>query len=271
MPKQRRAAASRSPARPVAKKSDPRKAKGAEGADAFEGGQGIETLGNESLIGPKAHPALSPHAETRRRLGLAVAARVRALTPKAPEPKEAPAPAPPPRRPAFYEALAVYETGVRALQRHDFAGRRRQPPRRHSRLSRRARAGRTRPALPAGLRAGDGSTAVRTPDRLRIGLRGHRRAERRRRRGSSRTPRQGPGKGSRERSRPLYYGCCPSRPGRSVAWRSVHLRQAITLNPENRSVALQDPDLGALHELDAFREALDAPSAASRRRIKARR
>jgi hypothetical protein len=51
----------------------------------------------------------------------------------------------------------------------------------------------------------------------------------------------------------------------------VHLRQAIALNPENRSVALQDPDLGALHELDAFREALDPPSAAIRRRIKARR
>ncbi len=27
---------------------------------------------------------------------------------------------PPPRKPAFYEALAIYETGVRALQRHDF-------------------------------------------------------------------------------------------------------------------------------------------------------
>jgi hypothetical protein len=33
------------------KEIDPRKAKGAEGADAFEGGQGIETLGNEALIG----------------------------------------------------------------------------------------------------------------------------------------------------------------------------------------------------------------------------
>ena len=47
-------------------------------------------------------------------------ARVRLLASKPPEPKEVPAPAPPPRRPAFYEALAVYETGVRALQRHDF-------------------------------------------------------------------------------------------------------------------------------------------------------
>lgn len=29
-------------------------------------------------------------------------------------------PAPPPRKPAYYEAIAAYETGVRALQRHDF-------------------------------------------------------------------------------------------------------------------------------------------------------
>ena len=34
--------------------------------------------------------------------------------------KEPAPPPPPPRKPAFYEALAIYETGVRALQRHDF-------------------------------------------------------------------------------------------------------------------------------------------------------
>src|SRR5919108_1038667 len=34
--------------------------------------------------------------------------------------KEPTPPPPPPRKPAFYEALAVYEAGVRALQRHDF-------------------------------------------------------------------------------------------------------------------------------------------------------
>src|SRR5687768_13555571 len=33
----------------------------------------------------------------------------------------APAPPPPaPRKPGYYEAIAIYETGVRALQRHDF-------------------------------------------------------------------------------------------------------------------------------------------------------
>src|SRR5688572_14175708 len=32
----------------------------------------------------------------------------------------APPPGPPPRKPGYYEAIAIYETGVRALQRHDY-------------------------------------------------------------------------------------------------------------------------------------------------------
>ena len=39
---------------------------------------------------------------------------------RAPEP--APAPPPAPRKPGYYEALAMYENGVRALQRHDYPG-----------------------------------------------------------------------------------------------------------------------------------------------------
>jgi Tfp pilus assembly protein PilF len=51
----------------------------------------------------------------------------------------------------------------------------------------------------------------------------------------------------------------------------VHLRHAITLNPDNRSVALQDPDLGALRHLEAFHQVLGTLDAAIRRRVKARR
>ena len=39
---------------------------------------------------------------------------------RAPEP--APTPPPAPRKPGYYEALAMYENGVRALQRHDYQG-----------------------------------------------------------------------------------------------------------------------------------------------------
>jgi len=51
----------------------------------------------------------------------------------------------------------------------------------------------------------------------------------------------------------------------------VHLRHAISLNPDNRSVALQDPDLGALHGLEAFHQVLENRDAPTRRRVKARR
>ena len=40
-----------------------------------------------------------------------------------------------------------------------------------------------------------------------------------------------------------------------------HLRRAVALNPENRSIARQDPELDSLREAPAFRAALDAPPA----------
>jgi tetratricopeptide (TPR) repeat protein len=39
----------------------------------------------------------------------------------------------------------------------------------------------------------------------------------------------------------------------------AHLERAIALNPENRALARRDPDLEPLREDDAFRSALDAP------------
>jgi tetratricopeptide (TPR) repeat protein len=40
----------------------------------------------------------------------------------------------------------------------------------------------------------------------------------------------------------------------------AHLERAIALNPENRALARSDPDLEPLREDDAFRAALEAPS-----------
>jgi len=42
-----------------------------------------------------------------------------------------------------------------------------------------------------------------------------------------------------------------------------HLRQAIDLNPENRGLARQDPDLDALRDDPAFKDILDASTADS--------
>jgi len=44
-----------------------------------------------------------------------------------------------------------------------------------------------------------------------------------------------------------------------------HLQQAIALNPDNRGLARQDPDLDSLRDHDRFRDALDTPPAPNRR------
>lgn len=44
------------------------------------------------------------------------------------------------------------------------------------------------------------------------------------------------------------------------------LRRAIDLNPENRNLARQDNDLEALHDLEVFRQLVDAPPPSARRR-----
>ncbi len=209
MPKQRRAAASRSPARPVAKKSTPAKRKAPKALTLSKGARASKPTASRPQ-GPKVQPPAKSQRRDKAPAGAAVTARVRVLAPKPPEPKEVPAPAPPPRRPAFYEALAVYETGVRALQRHDFEaaanslrsviqgypGERELVERARLYLQVCERETARRPSGPT--------------DGVRIRLRGDGRAERRRCRGCTRTSRQGPGEGAGERSRSLYYGCCPS-------------------------------------------------------------
>jgi Tfp pilus assembly protein PilF len=57
-----------------------------------------------------------------------------------------------------------------------------------------------------------------------------------------------------------------------------HLRQAVSLNPENRSLARQDPELDALREEPGFKAIVEAPAAdaaarpaAQRPRVKTRR
>lgn len=199
-----------------------------------------------------------------------VSARVRGLVPKEPEPKETPAPPPPPRRPAFYEALAVYETGVRALQRHDFEaaavslrgviqhypGERELVERARLYLQVCERETARRPSGPqtpsesvyaatVALNAGDVEGAL-----------GH----------LNRALEKAP-----ESDHAHYIMAVALVDKGNTSLALVHLRQAIVLNPENRAVALQDPDLGALHEFEAFHQALDTPDTSLRRRVKARR
>lgn len=49
-----------------------------------------------------------------------------------------------------------------------------------------------------------------------------------------------------------------------------HLHRAVELNPDNRSQALQDPDLENIRDLDGFRAIVEAPSSQGRRRTRRR-
>ena len=194
------------------------------------------------------------------------AAQTATLGRKQPAP---PAPAPA-RKPGYYEAIALYETGVRALQRHDYAGAAEQfrtvieryPEERelhersllYLRVCERETA--RRPATPqtpqervyaatVALNSGDHGTAV---DHLRRAL------------------------DEAPESDHAHYMMAAALAARGQQPEALeHLRQAVSLNPENRSLARQDPDLEPIRELDGFREALEAPPAAARPRPRRRR
>jgi tetratricopeptide (TPR) repeat protein len=200
----------------------------------------------------------------------APAAAAKAATPKEPARTDTPATPPPVRKPAFYEALAIYETGVRALQRHDFlasAGNFRDVIQRYPaerELVERARLylqvcereTARRPELPqtpaesvyaatVALNAGDPSTAL---DHLNKALE------------------QAP-----DSDHAHYIMAVALTERGDSAGALTHLRQAIELNPDNRVTAIQDPDLVGLRDLEAFRDVLSAATPLNRRRIRARR
>lgn len=183
-------------------------------------------------------------------------------------PEPAPAPAPPPaapRKPGFYEAVAIYERGVQALQRHDFSGAAnyfrtvldRYPEEREllerARLylrvceretSRQPTAEVKTPeervyAATVALNSGDHHGAL---DHLRRAL------------------------GEDPESDHAHYIMAVALGMRNRADEALeHLQQAIALNPENRSLARQDPDLDSIRYHERFRDALDTPPAPNRR------
>jgi tetratricopeptide (TPR) repeat protein len=190
---------------------------------------------------------------------------------KAPEPAPAPAPPPPaPRKPGYYEALAMYENGVRALQRHDYRGaatqfrtimerypeERELQERSHLYLRVCERETARQPATPqtpqervyaatVALNAGDTSTAL---DHLTRAL--------------SDSP----------ESDHAHYIMSVALASKGDSPKALdHLRRAITLNSENRALARQDPDLEPLRSADEFRDLTDAPAGQGRGRARKRR
>jgi tetratricopeptide (TPR) repeat protein len=201
------------------------------------------------------------------------AAPTRAAVSKAAVAVKEPVPPPPPpapRKPAFYEALAIYETGVRALQRHDFevgadsfrSVIQRYPEERELgeratlflQVCERETARRASPpettsdaviAATVALNAGDADGAL-----VRLG------------KVLERAP-------DSDHAHYIMAVALTEKGDSGLAIR--HLRQAITLNPDNRSNAIKDPDLSALRELSAFQELVDAADAAPSRRLRSRR
>jgi tetratricopeptide (TPR) repeat protein len=181
-----------------------------------------------------------------------------------------PPPPPAPRKPAFYEALAIYETGVRALQRHDFevgadsfrSVIQRYPEERELgeratlflQVCERETARRASPpestsdaviAATVALNAGDADGAL-----ARLG------------KVLERAPES-------DHAHYIMAVALTEKGDSGLALR--HLRQAITLNPDNRSNAIKDPDLSALRDLSAFQQLVDHGDAAPARRLRSRR
>ena len=223
----------------------------------------------------RAPKVVRKKAAPRKKVKAAVSVRKAARTALAPsaEPVAAPPeqpPQPPPRKPSFYEAVAIYERGVQALQRHDFEGAatffrtvlERYPEEREllerARLYLRVCERETErrqpvPKTPAervyaatvALNSGDHGGAL---DHLQRAL-----------------------KDDPDSDHAHYIMAVALGMRQRLNEAIEHLRQSIALNQENRTLARQDPDLEPLRDHPTFRDALDTPPAPNRRRPAVRR
>lgn len=203
---------------------------------------------------------------------------VKAAAPKPVAPPPPPAPVqPPPRKPTYHEAVAMYERGLQALQRRDFAASAealrnviaRYPDEREllerARLYLKVCERELEPKVPApktpdewvyagtvALNAGDEVTALRHIQRAIAEDARHDHA---------------------------HYMMAVVSVRRSDAVSALnHLRQSVSLNPENRSLARQDPELEGLRGDATFKAIVEAPAtdapvrlAMPRPRVKSRR
>ena len=183
-------------------------------------------------------------------------------------PVEAPAPPAPARKPGFYEAVAIYERGVQALQRHDYVAAADQfrvildkyPEEREllerahlylrvcERETARQPAGPKTPAervyaATVALNSGDHAGALEHLQRALT---------------------------DDPESDHAHYTMAVALGMRGRVDEALgYLRNAIGLNPDNRGLARQDPDLESVRGHDSFLSVLDTP-AMSRRRSRPR-
>ncbi len=172
----------------------------------------------------------------------------------APAPDTAPA-----RKPTYHEAVALYERGLQALQRRDFAAAadalrsviQQYPDEREllerARLYLKVCERELEPREPAPKTADEwvyAATVAFNSGNEALALQHLQRAL-----------------GENPRHDHAHYMMAVAslrRGNRSDALE--HLQQAVRLNPENRSLARQDPDLEALRDEPGFRQVMDAPA-----------
>lgn len=190
--------------------------------------------------------------------------------PVRPAPAGAAAPAPQaaaqaPRKPGFYEAVAVYERGVQALQRHDYDGAAthfqtvldkypgEQELLERARLYLRVceRETERRPAGPktAAERVYAATVALNSGDHA--GALVH----------LQRALGEDPDSDHAHYTMAVALGM-RGRPDEAL----THLRRAVALNPDNRGIAREDPDLESIRNHAQFGAALNTPAAGGRRR-----
>jgi tetratricopeptide (TPR) repeat protein len=205
-----------------------------------------------------------PASGQRPRVAKSARPAARAVAPPKPiKPVLAPPPpapaSPPPRKPTYHEAVAMYERGLQALQRRDFAASaealrtviERYPDEREllerARLYLKVCERELEPKEPApktadewvyaatvALNAGDEANALRHLQRAL---------------------------NEDSRHDHAHYMMAVASARRSDSASALeHLRQAVALNPENRSLARQDPDLEDLRDEPAFKAALETPA-----------
>jgi tetratricopeptide (TPR) repeat protein len=168
------------------------------------------------------------------------------------------------KKPAFYEAVALYESAVRALQRHEYASAaetfraviERYPDERellerarlYLRVCERATAERPAPPQTPAERVYAATLALNAGDQE--GAIGHLR------RALDENP---------DDDHAHYMLAVALTRGAEPEKAIDHLRRSIELNPQNRPLARQDSDLDPIRHLDSFDLALEAPESARKK------
>lgn len=192
----------------------------------------------------------------------------RGTAPKRPGPPAAAVPqvaAPASRKPGFYEAVAVYERGVQALQRHDYDGAAghfrtildkypgEQELLERARLYLRVCERETERLPPAPKTAAErvyaATVALNSGDHA--GALDH----------LQRALAEDPDSDHAHYTMAVALGM-RGRPDEAL----THLRRAVALNPDNRAIAREDPDLESIRNHHQFGQALNTPPAPGRRR-----